>query len=418
MKNNLTQNKSSMTKKYAFVFLLTFSNIVCLIPYLSLDFYNQFLEAYSLTDGQMGLLVSCFGATAVPGYFLGGWLADIFNPKKLVVLSCLSTAAVSIAVVFAPSYYMLLPLYLCYGITSTLLYWSSYLKLIRMLGDSDEQGRLFGVTDIAYSIMTLLLQYGVLALTVTYLANNPMGFKIAILIYSTISIVVGIAIHFVIPANNLGSVKEDDSDKIKLHLIGKAMKMPLTWYLSLFTMGYFIIRSTATYINPFLTDGFGISVTFATAFATTIRMLALMVMSPLGGYIRDKMGGRSTPIVMTGGIGALIFSFVLAWIPMTASFAGVVMAISIMVLIFCALTSSCLYTPTSEGKVDLAITGTVLGIASAIGYSSDLWLYSLCGNWIDNMGNAGYTYIWYLTAGGAAIMIITGALLKRCYKKI
>ena len=75
-------NTVSMKRKIFLVFLVTFSSIVLLIPYLAYDFYNQFLTAYGVTDTQMGLLLTAYAASAVPSYFFGGWIADIFNPKK------------------------------------------------------------------------------------------------------------------------------------------------------------------------------------------------------------------------------------------------------------------------------------------------------------------------------------------------
>lgn len=420
LENISTISKKTMWKKYLMVFVLTFTNIVYLIPYLSIDFYTQFLQAYGLTDGQLGNLITYFGFTAVPGYLLGGWLADILNPKKMVVSSCLCTSAVAIAVAFSKSYTVLLVLHLLYGITSTLLNWGAYLKVIRMLGDDDEQGRLYGSADIAYGLFSLCIEYGVLALTTTYLADHPMGFKIAILIYAGISVITGIAVYFIVPQKDLKDYKNLDNtkDSIKLDLLGKTLKMPLTWYLSFFTLGYFIIRSTIPYINPYLSDAYGVSVTSATAFTATIRTITITTMSPFGGWVRDKMNGKSTPLVIISSIFCIALSIVLALIPQAASLKILVMSVGIIILLFSASLTTCLYTPVSEGKISVTYTGTVLGVASAIGYSSDIWLYNLCGTWIDNMGNGGYTYIWYLTAAGGVIMLITGILLWIFYKKI
>lgn len=410
---------SKMLKKFVLVFVLTFSNIVYLIPYLSLDFYNQFLQAYGLTDGQLGTLITFFGFTAVPGYLIGGWLADVFDPRKMVALSCILTSAVAVAVSFSTSYPLLLFLYFLYGITSTMLNWGAYLKLIRMLGDDDEQGRLYGSADIAYGLFSLFIEYVVLFVTATYLINHPMGFKLAILLYAGLSLVIGVAIIFAVPQSALQKdVKPEGSqDVIRFNLIGKVMKLPLTWYLSFFTLGYFIIRSTIPYLNPYLTDAFGVSITFAAAFTLTIRTVAISTMSPLGGWIRDKMG-RSTPLVIVGSLGSIVFSLVLAFIPQMASMTIPVMTVGMITLISVAALTNCLYTPVSEGKVPIAYTGTILGIASAIGYSSDIWLYSLCGHWLDTLGNAGYVYIWYLTAGGGVLMLAMGVFLWKYFSRI
>lgn len=415
-----TKHSGVQVKKYLMVFLLTFSNIVYIIPYLSLDFYNQFLEAYKITDGQLGFLITLFGITAVPGYFLGGWLADIFSPKKMVVWSTISTALVGFGVALTSSYTVLMVLYFLYGLTSTMMNWAAYLKVIRMLGGDEEQGRLFGSVDIAYGLFSLILEAGVLALVTTKLADNPLGFKLSIMIFGAISIIVGIAIQVLIPEPSAEALKKEalsDVDRFRFSLIGKAVRMPITWYLSLFTMGYFIIRSTMPYVNPYITDTYGMDEEAAATIMLTIRTMSLTVMSPFGGYLRDRIGGRTTPIAMVGSTGALVFSLILGFIPEMMVPSTMIFTIAAVILIFNSATTSALYTPTAEGKVPIVFTGTVLGIASAIGYSSDIWLYTLCGNWLDNMGNAGYRNIWFLTAAGAALMAAMGLMLYRQYKK-
>jgi MFS family permease len=405
-----------MLRKYLLVFLLTFSNIVYLIPYLATDFYNQFLEAYGLTDGELGMLITMYGATAVPGYFIGGWLADRFNPKTMVALSCILTAAVAVGVAFVPNYTVLLVLHLLYGVTSNMLNWGAYLKLIRMLGEDEQQGRLYGSADICYGLFSLILEYTIIALTMNYMAEHPMGFKLTEIIYAGLSTLIGILIWRFVP--KIENKKLDDNeDTIRFKYIARVLKMPLTWYLSLFTLGYFITRSTMPYLNPYLTDAFGVSVAMATAIVVTFRSVSLMAFSPFGGWIRDRMG-RSTPLVMLGSIVALAGSLVMAYIPMYAAFSLPLMIVGMAVLVFNSLMTNCLYTPVSEGKVTIALTGTILGVASAIGYSSDIWLYSLCGYWLDTMSNYGYQNIWCLQAGACALMVVSGLLLYREYKKV
>ncbi len=77
----------NMRKKLGLVVIVTFSCIVLLIPYLAYDFYNQFLNTYGVTDTQMGWLLTIYGASAVQSYFIGGWVAGILNPKKMVIAS-------------------------------------------------------------------------------------------------------------------------------------------------------------------------------------------------------------------------------------------------------------------------------------------------------------------------------------------
>lgn len=410
-----TKGKNTTFIKYASIFLITFSWIVYLIPYLATDFYTQFLEAYGLSDGQLGRVITYFGLTATPGYFVGGWIADKFNPKKLVVVSCISTALIAIIISTIDSYELLLFLYLAMGFTSAGLHWSAHLKIIRSLGGDDEQGKLYGAADTAYGIFTILMTYGVLALLNTLLESTGMGFRGAIIIYSIISILIGVAVLFVVPYDH-EAVENIDNERITLSLVRDVLKMPLTYYLGFFTLGFYLIRCIIPYINPHLSTSFGISVTFATAFTMTVRTGVKMFSGPMGGLIRDKIG-ESTPVALLGGAGALLFSIILAFIPDVSKYSYSFMIVAVLIVVFSGMTSPLLYTPVSEAKIPLKYSGTILGIASAIGYSADIWLYNLCGGWLDKYGELAYRYIYLLMAFGGLMMIVCALLLKTCYDK-
>lgn len=403
----------NIRKKLVLVIIDTFSSIVLLIPYLAYDFYNQFLNTYGVTDTQMGWLLTAYAASAVPSYFIGGWIADIFNPKKLVIASCVLTGLISFAVAVCSSFFMLALLFFCFGITAITLNWSAYLKIIKMLGNDDEQGRLFAMSDIAYAILSLGLQYIVLAIITYALADNPNGFKAAYIIYGALSILIGIAVFFAVP--NMTYEKETKGVKEDLRLMAHAAKLPITWYLSFFTLGYFLIRSVITYLNPYLTDAFEQSIPFAQAFSAAIRTGALMVFSPVGGMLRDKMGQSASKLITRFSIGCIVFSVVMMYIPHGKQYAVWIMAAAVILLAFNGMMSNFLYTLVTTANVPIVYVGSVFGIASAIGYSSDLYLYTICGSWLDSMGNAGYKYIWLVGALGGLIMFAMGMAVKRRY---
>jgi MFS family permease len=413
--NTVTSTKS-MTKKFVLVFLVTFSSITYLVPYMCYDFYNQFLSAYHVTDGQFGFLLTAFGIAAVPSYFFGGWISDIFDPKKLLVLACILTGLVSMAVAVCSSYPALVVLFFLFGITGLAMNWSPYLKIIKMLGQDDEQGRLFAATDVAYAAFSLILEYVVLAI-VTYLTkDDPNGFKVAYVIYGGLSIVIGIMIYFVLP--KMEYEKESKGLKEDMKLMGHAAKLPVTWYLAIFTLGYFLIRSVIPYVNPYLTDAYGESVVTAQVFTTTARMVVLTIFSPVGGYLRDRMGPSASKLIYYFASLCILFSVVLMFVPMGHKYAIMLMVVAVLVLIFNGCMSNFLYTMVTTASVPLLYVGSVYGIASAVGYSSDIWLYTLCGNWIDKMGNDGYRMIWMVGAIGGVMMLLMGIVLQKKYGKV
>ena len=141
-----------------------------------------------------------------------------------------------------------------------------------------------------------------------------------------------------------------------------------------------------------------------------------MVFGPIGGYFIDRKG-RSTPVVMFGSIATLIFTVTIVLLPKRAELFAPFLCVAILVTVSSYLNSSALYTPVTEARVPFAYVGTVLGIASALGYSTDAWIYNVCGSWVDHYGNDAYNFIFILQAIGAAVMIVSGLLLARLYQK-
>ena len=112
-------------RKYLLIAVMTLSTLCYTYPYLSSTFYTQFMEAFELSNAQVGNLIAMFGLTAVPGYLFGGLLADRFSPKKLVIISQLLTAVIGLCICFTDTRYCLYailrlasPLHLSTGLPS------------------------------------------------------------------------------------------------------------------------------------------------------------------------------------------------------------------------------------------------------------------------------------------------------------
>lgn len=406
---------SKMIYKYLMIFVCTCTCMVYWIPYACNDFYNHFIETYQITYQQAGTLLSFFGVTSVIGYFVGGWVADRFHPKKLVVLSAVLTGIAGTVVAFSSDFRVLCVMFLVFGVTSVCMHWSAFLKVIKNIGEDEEQGRLFGFYNFSFGAFGLVCTYLLLLAMETFLAKWE--FRAGMMIYCVISIVAGILTWILVPYDEeKARARADADDAIDFKLVLKVLKMPITWYLGLFTLGYFLIRSTVPYLNPYLTSCFGVSVGVAAFLTNTLRSGMNLVAGPISGFAIDKLKG-STRIVVAGSIGTLLLTVGLMLVPRGNSYVALLVGVCVVLLFFSYFNSTALYTPMTEAKVPFQYVGTVLGIASCIGYSSDLWVYNLVGNWLDELGDAGYLRIWILQAAGALMMLVFGLLLGRLYKR-
>lgn len=396
-------------RKYFIVFLLTLSTLCYNLPYLSSTFYTQFLEAFHLSNQQAGMLLTMFSFTATPGYLLGGILADRFSPKKLVVISQLLTAGLGILMTFAPNYTVLIGCYLGFGVSTTFIHWSAYLKLVRAQADENEEGKMFGFFEMCAAIVGAIMSYGVLAALSQF--AESMGFRYVTTIFAVVIAIVAILIMVLVK-----DVKGlESNDDFKFSMLGRALAHPVTWLNGFIVMGLFIVISGATYLNPFLSGLFGVSVTFSTAFAIANRSVVRIILSPLGGLLLDKCRTPKFLILVCIAIGITIVG--LLFVPHQESSKTIAVILSIVLISVIALGRSGLYTPIPEAKVPFEITGTSMGIASAVGYSTDLWLYNLCGKWLDTKGADGYNNIFILLIVGLGIVVVCAVLLHVYEKK-
>ncbi len=227
------------TKKFGVILLLTSTCLIYNLPYLSSTFYTQFLEAFNLSNTQAGILITFFSLTATPGYLFGGMLADKFSPKKLIILSLLMTAALGYAMYFMSGYTVLMVCYFGFGISTTFIHWSAFMKLIRaQADDKDDQGRTFGTFEWCYALVGAVASYGLLAL-LGYVSS----FKIATALYATILVIIALLVIFL-----LKDVKGINDNDFNVRMVKQAIAHPVTWLNGLIVMGMFIVATGSAYL--------------------------------------------------------------------------------------------------------------------------------------------------------------------------
>ena len=70
-----------------------------------------------------------------------------------------------------------------------------------------------------------------------------------------------------------------------------------------------------------------------------------------------------------------------------------------------------------ECKFKPVYAGTVIGIASIIGYLPDSFYYIIFGKWMDKFGNNAYPMIFGFLMGTAALGMVITILMRKLIKK-
>ncbi|MFA9399149.1 MAG: nitrate/nitrite transporter [Clostridiaceae bacterium] len=381
------------------------------LPYLRYAFYSQLQEALSLNNFQYGLTLSVYGVVAMICYFPGGYIADRFSPKKLIAFSLISTGLTGFLFALFPSYLWTLVLHGVWGVTTILTYWAALLKITRTLGNEKEQGRLFGILEGARGLFSALGAFALLAV-LTNIGSNIYGMAVIIRIMSWVQIGVGIATFIFIRDPEQ---KKEEAPKFKD--IGKIINRKDVWMICGVIFSAYSVYAALTYVAPFLQDVYGVTETFATSINIIQRNVMMFIGGVLGGVVADKIGSRSKVMLVSY---ILLVVTILLFIILPPSSSLITLAIAIILLMATSVyvLRGLYFSLTSELKIPISITGTVVGFTSLVGFLPDVFIYPIIGRFLDTYpGNQGYVYMYILlfalSATGLFIMFRVIHYLKK-----
>lgn len=397
-------------KKYGTLLLLACgAGFIFQLPFIRETFYIPIQTAMGLSNSQMGTLNSWYAIVATPAYFLGGIVADRFSPKIMLTFSFVSTGLLGMWFSMFPGYKTSQLIFALMGFTTVMTYWSSVIKAVRMLGSSEEQGRLFGLQEGLRGFLNAGLVF-VMAAVYANFADRVVGAAWAIRLCAVLLLVIGVLCWFVIDNPEKGT----QTESLKELVLGtfQCMKIPRVWFLTGIVFTAYCVYGLMSYINTYAVNVCGMSET-AAANLGGIRYLLQGVGGVVGGFLADKIHSRLKVISISGGLLAVSWAAFI-FIPGNASaLAGVIGNFFIGVILIYAIRSQ-YFADIDDAGLDVNITGRVSGILSTFGYLPDVFMFTLVGSWLDGAaGKAGYNKVFICAAVmGALCMLISGGLYK------
>lgn len=186
---------------------------------------------------------------------------------------------------------------------------------------------------------------------------------------------------------------ESDDDKISLPMVGKVLKSPVVWILSIVILCGYGLKSSVSYFNPYLTEVVGVSAVNSGIFSI-INNYLLLLLAPVGGILADKVFKSTCKwLSVSFVILAVLFGGVLL-IPSDIS----PMVASIYTLLPGAVTMmmyGVVFSSVSEAGISRTRTGTVIGIYPLLGIFRIPYSV-LFGKWLDNKGcSRVYKYLYF-----------------------
>lgn len=234
--------------------------IIYQLPYLRYSYYNSMMEAFRVTNEQLGTMMSLYGLFLILFYFPGGCISDRFSNRNIMCLGLLLTGAAGLLFSTFPSYPVALAISIFWSATTAMLFWTCMVGVTRSLGTENEQGRLFGLLEGGRGLIATIAGLAIVPVF-SHLGSGVAGLRMVILIYAISCIVLSVISFLVIKDPPRAAPAK--SQKAGQGSFRRAFKSPAVWLITFIfftTMNLFICLG---YLTPYLTDVMGCSVALA-----------------------------------------------------------------------------------------------------------------------------------------------------------
>ena len=413
----MENSKFSRQKMLTLLVLMLVSGTMYKVYFLMDAFYVQMQDFMGLSHTQIGFIYSVAGWVSQFGFLAAAYLSDKFSKRKMIAFALIANGITGGIISTYPQFSVLLVLFCLCAVFTDMMCWPTVLKTIRLLGNKDEQGRMFGFLETGRGLTDTIVNFSALAIFVTF-GSGAFGFRCSIIFFSAISIIAGILSYFTIEDDNkteetVSEGKQENSAGLKDIFKDKGV-----WLVSINIFTIYCLYSGLKYLVPFLKEAYSISAALASAYGI-INMYGLkMVGGPIGGIISDKVTHSATKFIRIMFVISAVSLAGYTLLPHGSMSVYVTMGISLIISAFIFCMRAIFFAPMDEIRVPKKLTGAAMSLGSFIGYLPGAFITIIYGNILDsNPGIPGYIKIFVAMAVIAAVGFIISSILIKVIKQ-
>ena len=398
----------STTRKWAMIAMLTFfGGCIYKVTYLREVFYSQVIEALRISHTQLGLLSSAVGIASMAGYFFGGFLADRFSSKKMVMTACFGSGLLTLWYMTFPPFPVLMFIHGASALCGTLIFWAAYIRIVRLLGGSEGQGKYYGFSEGIRSLFGIILPFGATAL-IEHLVNAESGVRGVLMYYALCYFLSGFLAMFLIV-----DIREEReaSGRVDLRQYKKLFMTPGLWLVALLIFGTYAVFALQSYTTPYMTEICGLPETLVSSVAIFRQYGLGLIAMPIFGILADYVKSAVKTCII-GLLLLLLSAAGLLWCPGANRIFVIILVLAVGFLV--SGVRGVYYAAQDEARIPKSLSGTAAGIISALGFSPDAFMFIQVGGWLDKYPAArAYKMIWVymMITSAAAIAAAVGILI-------
>ncbi len=394
---------------------------IYMLPYMKSSFYAQMIEATGFSNAQLGQLVSMYALMCTISYLPGGWLADKFSPRALLAFCSIANGFLCLVFyMFRDDFTIATVVWGASALTGGFAFWPSMLKGVRLLGTKEEQGRIYGIFEFVNGLVSLLLAYGATFVAAQF-ADNIAGFEGIVLTFAAASVAGGLAVWFFfgndLVYNEEAKEESANNEKITLKEFVGVLLMPRVWVCSFIMFTIITYVSGIGYLNPYMTGSFGVAAATA-SFLSSTTYYGTRFGGVVGGYMADKVFKSSAKwqVIAHIAVTALFASFLI--IPTSAASVFIITMIIAGFAVYSVKATG--YSLMTELNIPPRVSGTAIALMTLIGYLPDMFIHTMFGTWLDELGQGGFEKIFTFIVGigccGIVLAIIAAVMSRNINK--
>ncbi|ENA0357164.1 MFS transporter [Escherichia coli O9:H37] len=380
-------------------------------------FYVPMQADWGLTNTQIGFGFTVYAAVQTIGLFSSLYIADRFSKKILLPAGLIGVGLCGAYLTTLPPFSGYLIAFGAMAFFGEVVYWPVLLKAVRLLGNRDEQGRMFGFLEAGRGVVDVLIASGALFVFVQF-GEGKAGMQAGLVYYTLITIIVGIITYFIVDADDR-IIPQDDEDVNKQIFKGikNVVKSPNLWLASFCIFFVYSAYCGLTYFIPFLKDIYALPVALVGAYGIINQYGLKMVGGPVGGYLADKIS--HSPVIylkwtfLISAVAMLLF----IQLPHDSMnvYLGMTATLGFGAIIFSQ--RAIFFAPMDEIGTPREFAGSAMAFGCIIGYMPSMFAYTLYGSLLDNFsGIQGYNYVFSVMVAFSLLGFICATLLTRRMK--
>ncbi len=399
------------------IFLIFAAEIIYALPFVLLRIFRPtFLDAFEITNKNIGFCYTLYGITAMISYFFGGLISDKFQLKYLMSIALFLTGIGGLAWVYYPSLSTLYILYIYWGFTTIMLFWSPLIKATRIWGGKKDQVLGFGLLEGGRGIVAAIIgTVGVAIISSMISEENSSKLLLQnamnkVYLLTSIAVILVSFLMLLIP--DFGDHSKITTTNKHSYNITKALRYPIIWILMIIILTSYVGFRMADIFTQYANDIYGYNSRESAELGTFISYIRPIICVLVIIFTKKSTPSKWLIIgfsIMSVGCLLLLFDkqilHLSLLLPVVSTLIGVY---TLRVLYFTLL---------EEAKIPITMTGTVIGILSVIGFSPDVFLGPIEGYYLDEVGGKlAYQYLFIFFLVSSLIGLFASILFNNSLK--